>query len=128
MTVKVTWYGGRVLGEIKGATPKALVEAAEQILDAATARAPRGRTGRLANSGYVTGGGHSTYRAAPWHRKERKPPKDGALVAFATFYAHFNEFGTRKQRAKPFLRPAFDELRRRLPIEIAKGIRKRLTP
>lgn len=37
---------------------------------------------------------------------ETKPDKDSGLVGTATEYAGYVEFGTRKQQAQPYLRPA----------------------
>lgn len=37
-----------------------------------------------------------------------QPPKNGAIVGTPVEYAVYQEFGTRKMNAQPFLRPAMD--------------------
>jgi len=37
-----------------------------------------------------------------------QPPKNGAIVGTPVEYAIYQEFGTRKMNAQPFLRPAMD--------------------
>jgi len=59
----------------------------EKILGRAKALAPVD-TGRLKNSGFIEGG------RGQW------------VIGFSAPYAHFQEFGTSKMHAQPFLRPA----------------------
>jgi HK97 gp10 family phage protein len=113
-TVTVKWYGAQLLAEIRGGTPDALLEGAQILVDAAASRAPRS-SGDLAESGYVSvDGGKSTYKSDKKHNKEVKPPKGGAIAGFAAFYARFVEFGTSKMPARPYFRPAIDELKEQI--------------
>lgn len=83
---------------------EALMKGAEPIRAAAAQKAPR-RTGTLAEEMIAA---HST----EWGRYAR-----GAREAVAVrigpskkaFYGKFQELGTRRHAAQPFLRPAFDE-------------------
>lgn len=118
---KLTWRGDELLKQVEEATPEALFEAAQELVRAAASKAPR-RTGDLAQSGYAAGAGESTYRGDRLHRKELKPPEGGAVAAFAAFYAGFVELGTRRVSARPFMRPAFDELKGQLGAEVVKTV------
>lgn len=122
---KLTWNGDELLKQVKEATPEALFEAAQLLAETAAGRAPR-RSGDLADSAYAAGAGKSTYRGKPTYRKEIKPPEGGAVAAFASFYARFHELGTRKLSARPYMRPAFDELKERLGSGIVMRIGGRL--
>jgi HK97 gp10 family phage protein len=123
---KLTWKGREALAEIEAALPDALFAAGQQIIDVASAKAPRGATGDLRRSGYVTMQGRSTYRHAKNHRKEAKPKPGTVAVAFAVFYAGFVEYGTRKMAAHPFFRPTVDELKTRLGLTIALKMKGKL--
>ena len=59
----------------------------EKILSTAKDQAPVD-TGHLRNSGFIEGG------RGQW------------VIGFSAHYAHFQEFGTSKMHAHPFLRPA----------------------
>ena len=48
-------------------------------------------------------GGNTSSTALTEH-----PPKDGAVVGTPVEYGVYQEFGTRKMNAQPFLRPAMD--------------------
>lgn len=122
---RVNWYGNDLLRQLRSNTPEALGEAGELLLKAAAARAPRAG-GTLAASGYVATEEKSTYRADKLHNKEVKPPKGGAVVAFAAFYARFWEFGTSKLPAKPYLRPALDELKGQMGARVVATLGKKL--
>lgn len=43
-----------------------------------------------------------------------------------TYYARFLEFGTEKMSAKPFMRPAFEKVKRQLPGILAAAMRTRI--
>ena len=108
------WFGPQLLEEIKDATPDALFEGAQQLLEAALVKVPR-RSGRLAHSGYAASASKSTYtRIGRGYRREIKPGPKEALVAFSAPHAHLLEFGTVKMSAKPFLRPAYDEQKEKI--------------
>lgn len=122
---KVDWYGAQLLQEIRTNTPDSLAEAAHILLVAAQAHAPR-KTGFLAKSGYIATEKKSSYRANKRHNKQLKPPKGGALVAFAAFYARFREYGTGNEEAKPFLRPALDETKVKMGDRFVVSLGKKL--
>lgn len=122
---KLTWNGDELLRQVKERAPEALFEAAQLLAETAAGRAPR-RSGDLPDSAYAAGAGKSTYRSKPTYRKEIKPPEGGAVAAFASFYARFHELGTRKMAARPYMRPAFDELRDRLGSGIVVRIGGRI--
>lgn len=126
MIGRLNWYGDRLLAEIRNATPDALFAAAEELQNAAKAKAPR-RSGDLINSGYVSSQKRSTYKNAKIHRKEQKPrnPED-VVIGFAAFYARYYELGTKRQAARPFLRPALDELKGKLGATIVEKVKARL--
>lgn len=91
------------------------------ILDSAPVKTGNLR-GKVRTSTAVNKRGVTNGRWAPGETVRTK------VGVFKTFYAHFLEFGTSKQAATPFLRPAFlneapkfvDQLKRRL----ASGIKK----
>lgn len=122
----VKWYGGKILQEIRDATPDGLFVGGQMLVDAASDRAPH-VTGTLQESRYVATEEKSTYRADKQHQKEVKPPKGGAVAGFAAFYAGFVEYGTANRTAKPFLRPALDELKDRLGSEISAKMSRKFT-
>lgn len=84
-------------------------------------------------------------RAAVHRTGDKRPPKPladsiryemlkkGANVATAgvgptkdVWYAHFNEFGTVKMAAQPFLRPAYDEKRASTVEQMRRGLRQQI--
>jgi len=123
--IKVTWFGDDLLKQIEEATPDGLFAGGQILVEAAAARAPRHR-GNLAKSGYVAIEGKSTYRKQKLFNREAKPPKGGAVVGFAAFYARYQEFGTKNQAAHPFLRPALDELKERIGAAIVVKMRQEI--
>lgn len=123
MTVK--WHGEQLLAEIRAGTPDALWAGAELLRDAAASRAPH-NSGHLAESGYIAIEGKSTYRSDKRHNKEVKPPKGGAVVGFAAFYARFIEYGTSKMPARPYFRPAIDELKGQIGETIVRKLRSKI--
>jgi hypothetical protein len=74
----VNWYGDDILNAIDGETNAALFAAAELMINAAAAKAPRDE-GTLAESGYVATKDKSTYHFDPAsYEKEVRPEKEGA--------------------------------------------------
>jgi hypothetical protein len=71
--------------------------AGEVVKREAERRAPRGRTGNLAKSAYVATRTKSTYVRRRYWRKEKTPPKGGAVVGFTAPHAHLLESGRRKR-------------------------------
>jgi HK97 gp10 family phage protein len=123
LTVK--WFGDKLVEQINTATPDALFDGGQMLVDAAASRAPR-NSGDLALSGYVATEEKTTYRRRKLHSKQAKVPKGGAVAGFAAFYARFVEYGTIKTRAKPFLRPALDELKEKIGAEIVIKVGKQI--
>lgn len=124
MPVEVKWYGDDLLKKIREGTPDGLFEGAQMLVEAAAAKAPR-MTGNLAESAYVVTNKRSTYKKDKRHKKEVKVKEGQAAAAFAIFYAGFVEFGTKHKAARPFLRPAMDELKNKIGETIVLKIGKR---
>jgi len=61
---------------------------------------------------------------------ETSETSDGAIARIGTNveYAIYQEFGTRRMRAQPYLRPAFDENLRPAMEEIARALKKMVEP
>ena len=115
----VRWRGDALKTAMREELPDALFEAALDVVRAASERAPVD-TGELRESGYAATESRSTYsRRRKSYRKENRPPAGQAVAAFAAYYAHFIEYGSGRQPARPFLRPAVDELRTRIGADIA---------
>ena len=108
--MKIKWYGAQVSKTINTATMQAIFESGEEIVKVAAGKAPR-ESGDLANSGYVSGAGRSTYRPNRIHNREVEGDAKTVVAGFAAFYARFVEFGTRRQPARPFFRPTVDEMK-----------------
>lgn len=126
MAGKVEWYGDKLLSIIQDATPDALIEGAEELIKAAAAKAPK-RSGDLSRSGYVSGKSKSTYRNLKTNRRETKPPDAQTIVAgFADFKAAWYELGNARQAARPYLRPALDELKDSIGATIVEKIGRKL--
>lgn len=123
-TVELKWFGDDLLKQIREATPDALFDGAEMLVEAAKAKVPR-LTGNLAESGYAANQSKSTYRKDKRHNKEVKVKEGEAVAAFAMFYAGFIEYGTKKKAACPFLRPAMDELKSKLGETVVLKIAKK---
>ena len=112
--IVVSWNRGELQNALKRHQAEALYEGAKVVLAAARPKAPKGRTGRLRKSGYAkAAGGRSSYRGGKGRRKPPKLKAGSAIAAFSQFYAGFQERGTRRQRAQPFLAPALEASRRR---------------
>lgn len=123
---KLEWHGDELLKAVADGIDDALYDAADKLANTAAAKAPKGSTGHLRESAYASNGKRSTYQARKWHRKELKVKDKEAVAAFAVFYAAFIENGTKKMAAKPFLRPAFDELKGQLAEGIVAKVGKKL--
>jgi HK97 gp10 family phage protein len=123
--VTVKWYGDKLLQDIRSETPEGLFAGGEMLIAGATSRTPGGGTGTLAESGYVAIEGKSTYKPSKLHNKQHKIPPGGAVAGFAAFYARFVEYGTRYAGAKPFLRPAMDELQAQIGDTIVLTIARK---
>lgn len=95
--VDVNLYGDEFMEVVERYGDEGMFAAGEVVLAEATRRAPRGRTGNLAGSGYVGTPSKSTYKRRLYWRKERKAPKGGAVVAFTAPHAHLIESGRRKR-------------------------------
>jgi HK97 gp10 family phage protein len=121
MSSSVKWHGDELLKQIREGTPEGLFAGGEILVEAAASRI-HSNTHTLEKSGYVATEEKSTYKRSKVHNKEAKPPKGGAVVGFAAFYARYVEFGTKKKGAKPFLRPALDELKEKIGAEIVTTI------
>lgn len=121
--VRVRWFGREVEKLAEEATDEALFGAAQELVKAAASRAPR-RSGFLAESAYVSSKAKTTYRKQRGYNKERKPAGPGVVAAgFAAFTARYLEFGTRKMKAQPYLRPALDASRGALLERFGKEFR-----
>ena len=51
-------------------------------------------------------------------------PRKGGIKANDGWYAHFVEFGTVKQKAQPFMRPAWDKTNKEIESQIYSGVEK----
>lgn len=122
---RLQWFGDEVLRKVQGTSERGMYAAAEEVLAAATAKAPKD-TGRLRDSGYIATTKRSTYRKKKWHTKQAPVIERAALVAFAAFYAHMVEGGTSKMAAKPFLRPALDQTKRRAGMRAAVVMKREI--
>lgn len=90
--------------------PQAVEKAGEIMVEAAKEKAPRD-TGKLVDS--IT--------HAP---QERTPTRAVQKVFTTVFYAKFLEYGTRKMRKRPFMRPAFDEKQGDMSRAIESAVKK----
>jgi HK97 gp10 family phage protein len=101
----------------------ALRASARVVADAAEQRAPKdtGRLGRAIAIQVDRNPGNVTERIVvrPRAGKSRNDPK-------GAYYWHFLEFGTERQPAQPFIRPAFDAVKEQaltvFRTRLAKGI------
>ncbi len=125
-TIAVTWHGDDLQKAVHEERANALFAGAQVVLRAARPLTPR-RSGRLRKSGYAkAAGGKSTYRGGRGRRKPPRLKRGTALAAFAQFYAGFQERGTRRHRAQPFMGPALQRKRtaaaRAVANEMAKEV------
>jgi hypothetical protein len=150
--VQVEWYGDDFTAVVDQYGDEALFAAGQIVLADAQRRAPRGPTGNLRKSGYVGTKDRSSYMWRRYWRKEKRPPKGSAVVAFTAPHAHLVEGGRRRAGAivpkrrralkigdrfvshsrfrryssRPFLGPAIDATRETLVAELAGVLRRRL--
>ena len=122
---KLTWRGDQIWQTLHEAMPGALFKDGERLVELAASKI-NSNTGTLAGSGYVVSKDRSTYKPNKRHRRELKPDGDAVAVAFAAYYAKFVELGTRKMTAKPYLRPAIDEMRSNISWRVARALEKSL--
>jgi HK97 gp10 family phage protein len=109
MAVKVTSFVPQAINGNQKGTLKGMLETAIRVTSQAKALSPVAEKngGQLRNSimwksytakGGITGGDPLTSR----------PKKNQIIVGSNTEYAVYQEFGTRKMAAQPYLRPAID--------------------
>lgn len=122
----VQWHGDELLKQIRDASPDAFFEAGEMLIDTAKAKIATGRSGDLAESGYVTSEKKSTYKKLKVSRKEKKAKPGEVIAGFSAFYAVMVENGTAHSAAKPYLRPALDELKAKMGNEIVSKMRVKI--
>lgn len=114
----VQWYGDDLKKLILDGADDAMFEGGQILLEGSQAKVPR-FTGRLYASGYVTTKTKSTYVFRRGYKKERKPEDSGVVgIGYSAPHSHLVEFGTKKMRARPYLRPALDELKSQIGEKI----------
>lgn len=147
--VDLEWFGDEFIKIIAEYGNDALFKAGEVLLAEATRRAPRGRTGNLARSGYVAVPGRSTYVKRLYWRREKRVRTGEAVVAFTAPHAHLMESGRRKRgkitptkrsgkralringriraasrfkrmSSQPFVGPAIEASQETIPAELAR--------
>lgn len=107
MSVTVTTYGD--IGKaVEDGNSKAIAKIVTKVVNAAKAGAPFD-TGQLRNSimGQVNGASYGHQGGPSLH--EQVGEGEG-LVGTALAHGVYNEFGTRKMAAQPYLRPAVSEV------------------
>ncbi len=153
--VDVALYGDEYMAIVEKYGDEAMFASGEVVLREAERRAPRGRTGNLAKSGYVGTRSKSTYVMRRYWRKEKTAPKGGAVVGFTAPHAHLLESGRRKRgvirprkgggkralsingavrstskfnrmSSRPFLGPGLDAAAATMVDELAQVLRTRL--
>jgi HK97 gp10 family phage protein len=122
--LSVKWHGQELLEGLREDSAEGLFAGGLFLVEAAKSRI-HNVTGDLADSAYVAIEGKSTYKSDKKHYKEVKPRKGGAVAGFSAFYAKMVEFGTPTAGARPFLRPAFDELKEQIGEEIVGTISRK---
>lgn len=127
---KVEWHGKELMQALRDGANDAMFEAGEILLESARRRVPV-VTGNLKNSGYVSTKNKSSYVKRRGWKRERKPLEDGSVViAFSAPHSHLVEFGTKRMAAKPYLRPALDELKdkigKSITVSLSKSVAKKL--
>lgn len=95
--VDVDLYGDEYMDIVERYGDEAMFAAGSIVLTEANRRAPRGRTGNLAKSGYVGTHSKSTYVRRRYWRKEKIPKKGDAVVGFTAPHAHLVESGRRRR-------------------------------
>lgn len=153
--VDIELYGDEYMAIVEHYGDEAMFAAGEVIRREAQRRAPRGRTGNLAGSGYVGTRSRSSYVRRLYWRKEKKAPKGGAVIGFTAPHAHLIESGRRKRgvivprkkrgwaalningnvrsrsrynrmSSRPFLGPALDATQQTMMTELAAVLNRRL--
>jgi hypothetical protein len=153
--VDVALYGDEFMAIVEKYGDEAMFAAGEVVKREAERRVPRGRTGNLAKSAYVATRTKSTYVRRRYWRKEKTPPKGGAVVGFTAPHAHLLESGRRKRgvirpikgggkralsingmarssskynrmSSRPFLGPGLDAAATSMANELAQVLRTRL--
>lgn len=94
--LEISLYGDEYMAIVEKYGDEAMFAAGQVVLAEAGRRAPR-RSGALAQSGYVGTRSQSTYKRRRYWRKEKTPPKGGAVVGFTAPHAHLMESGRRKR-------------------------------
>jgi HK97 gp10 family phage protein len=106
------WAPGKITAELEKTAMDRLYKAGEEVADIARRLVPV-QTGKLRDSIRVT--------------RLRGDPKlnirvyAGSREKGGAFYAHMVEYGTVKMRAKPFLRPALNQLKGQIQEIMEKG-------
>lgn len=121
----VQWYADEILQAVDGEIDDALFEAVNELVERARAAAPRDK-GTLQESGYASSTTKSTYVRRPYHKGQRKPSHGVAVAAFSAPHSHLVEWGTRKMRAQPYFRPAFDSGKEAMANAAVVKLRERL--
>lgn len=126
MAIDLKWYGDDLLKLIRDGSDDAMYEGGTVLLEGSQSRVPR-RSGRLAQSGYITTKSKTSYVYKRGYKKERKPDESGVVgVGYSAPHSHLLEFGTKNMRARPYLRPALDELKEKIGEKIAVVWAKRI--
>lgn len=147
--VELEWFGDEFIKIIEEHGNEALFAGGQVLQHEAERRAPRGRTGNLAKSGYTAVPGKSTYVKRRYWRREKKVRTGEAVIAFTAPHAHLMESGRRKRGAirptkrsgkralningqiraasrykrmssRPFVGPAIEASQEKIPAELAK--------
>jgi len=103
---ELTRFMGRMPRELRAALGEALRKAGERAYSVSRARVPV-RTGRLRASIGLTKAGELKYR-----------------VRASAPYSRFVEFGTRRMKARPYMRPAREEALKFLGREVERRLRR----
>lgn len=106
----LTMYDKQAIRAIDGTLEEGILKTAIEVTSEAKKLAPVAKIygGNLEGSiQWVTDKGQSGGDSSSTALTER-PPKNGAIVGTPVEYAVYQEFGTRKMNAQPFLRPAMD--------------------
>lgn len=152
--VEIIAYGDEYLALVERYGDEAMFAAGQVVLAEAGRRAPR-RSGALAASGYVATRSQSTYKRRRYWRKEKTPPKNGAVIGFTAPHAHLMESGRRRRgeikprkgggkrallingslrsrsrynrmSSRPFLGPALEATKETMVERVAEKLRQRL--
>lgn len=117
--------GSEIASKNGGPVRSALAKGARRVRDVA-----RGNAGSSSDSGRL--------QKAVFARRDRNPAAEGLTESYivgvkrgksredqsGAFYWSFVEFGTVKQPAQPFLRPAFEQTKQSFAVEFTTDLRK----